>query len=145
MNRLVPDDRRPLRGTGILVTTRSHRPRASARLQALRCAAEGLRDTWGTQPNLRLHGLFATVVIGLGIWCHLRTTQWLWVSFAIGLVVFAELMNTAIEHLVDLVVGLRPDPLARRIKDVAAASVLVASLTATTIGLLIFLPRLVRS
>jgi undecaprenol kinase len=69
-------------------------------------------------------------------------TEWLWVAFAIGLVVFAELMNTAIEQTVDLVVGLRPDPLARRIKDIAAGCVLVAAVLAITIGVFTFIPHI---
>ena len=79
----------------------------------------------------------------LGVVCHLTLTEWLWISFAIGLVIFAELMNTAIEDTVDLVVGLRPDPLARRVKDVSAGCVLVAAILAVLIGLLTFLPHLV--
>jgi diacylglycerol kinase len=119
---------------------RSRRRRTFKR--ALACAARGLCDAWQTQPNLRIHVYFGSSVIALGLWCGLVLSEWLWVAFAIGLVIFAELMNTAIEQTVDLVVGLRPDPLARQVKDVAAGCVLVATVLAVVIGCLTFGPRL---
>ena len=126
-----------------LETTGFSRPwRARSYWHALRCAWDGLREAWATQPNLRLHAGAAGIAIALGVWCRLPLVEWLWVSFAIGLVVFAELMNTAIEQTVDLVVGLRPDPCARRVKDVAAGCVLVAAITAAVIGFLTFGPHL---
>lgn len=118
--------------------------RPSVRLRTFRSslayAVEGIREAWRTQPNLRLHIGVGGLVILLGIWCRLSMLQWLWVIFAIGLVVFAEMMNTAIEQTVDLVVGLRPDPLARRVKDIAAGCVLVAAILSVAIGLFVFLP-----
>ena len=118
--------------------------RARSRWHALRYAWDGLRKAWRTQPNLRLHTVAAGLAVALAVWCRLPLVEWLWVSFAIGLVIFAELMNTAIEQTVDLVVGLRPDPLARQVKDVAAGCVLVAVITAAVIGLLTFGPRLLQ-
>ena len=81
-------------------------------------------------------------VIAAGIWLNLALIEWLWISFAIGMVIFAELMNTAIEQTVDLAVGLRPDPLARQVKDVAAGCVLFACLLAVVIGVFTFGPHL---
>ncbi|MBI4003957.1 MAG: diacylglycerol kinase family protein [Candidatus Omnitrophica bacterium] len=110
----------------------------------MRCALEGLRDAWRTQPNLRVQLCVAAMVIGVGVWVRLALIEWLWVSFAIGLVIFSELMNTAIEQTIDLAVGLAPDPLARQVKDLAAGCVLVASLMAILIGCLTFGPYLLR-
>ena len=110
--------------------------------QALRCALQGLAEAWRTQPNLRLHVSVGGGVIALGAWRHLSVVEWLWVSFAIGLVIFAELMNKAIEQTVDLVVGLRPDPLARQVKDLAAGCVLAAACLAVVIGVLTLGPHL---
>ena len=113
-------------------------------VHAFRCALRGLRDAWETQPNLRFHVYAGAGVIVLGLWTHLRLLEWLWVSFAIGLVLFAELMNTAIEQTVDLVLGRRPDPLARQVKDIAAGCVLVAAAIAVVIGALTFAPHLLK-
>ncbi len=142
-NRLTTISRQALPGTGIFVTSRPHAART--RWQSLRCALQGLLDAWCTQPNLRMHLWVAIGVIGAGLWCRLGWTEWLWVSFAIGLVIFAELMNTAIEQTVNLVVGRRPDPLARHVKDVAAGCVLVAACLSVVIGALTFLPHLLVS
>lgn len=139
VNRLAQLTKMPLKGFGILVTSRSQRARS--RWASCRFALHGLRDAWRTQPNVRLQVSFGVIIIALGLWCRLLVAEWLWVSFAIGVVLFAELMNTAIEHTVDLVVGLRHDPLARRVKDVSAGCVLVASVLAAVIGLLTFLPH----
>ena len=110
--------------------------------QAMRCALQGLQDAWQTQHNLRLHVYAGAAVITAGAWLHLALMEWLWVSFAIGLVIFAELMNTAIEQAVDLTMGLRPDPLARHIKDLAAGCVLIAAVVAIVIGALILVPKM---
>lgn len=140
-NRLPESSPTVLKGTGIRVTSRPYR----ARRQSFRFALEGLWDAWKTQPNFRLHVYAGTCITVLGWWVRLSIPEWLWVSFAIGLVIFAELMNTAIEQTVDLVVGLRPDPLARRVKDLSAGCVLIAAILAAVIGMLTFLPYLVAS
>ncbi len=131
-----------LKGTAIWVTARRSQ-RARSRWHVLLCAVRGLRDAWLTQPNLRIHTVFGISAVILGGWVHLGLTEWLWISVAIGLVVFAELMNTAIEQTVDLVIGPRPDPLARQVKDIAAGFVLVTAVTAVAIGCFTFLPHLV--
>ena len=130
-------------GTGPLVMP--NYLRCQTRGESLRCAMEGLREAWRVQVNFRLQVYLGTVVVAFGVWVQLSLLEWLWVSFAIGLVLFAELMNTAIEQTVDLVVELRLDPQARRIKDISAGCVLVAASIAVVIGLLIFLPHVVRA
>jgi diacylglycerol kinase len=82
-------------------------------------------------------------VVALSAWLQLVVIEWLWISFAVGLVLFAELMNTAIEQTVDLVVGPRPDPFARQVKDIAAGFVLVAAVIAVVIGVLTLGPHLI--
>ena len=126
-------------------TERPWRPstfRTRSRWQSFSYAFQGLRDAWDTQVNLRLQAYAGLGAVALGAYLGLSLIEWLWVSFAIGLVIFAELMNTAIEQTVDLVVGLRPDPLARQVKDMAAGSVLIAAAIAVVIGCLTFGPHL---
>ena len=115
--------------------------RARTRRESLGFALRGLRDAWETQFNLRLHVYAGLAAVTLGAWLRLSILEWLWISFAIGLVIFAELMNTAIEQTVDFVVGERLDPLARYVKDVAAGFVLVACLIAVVVGSLTFGPH----
>ena len=141
MNRLAQFER------ALLQAERPWRPsplRVRSRWQSFRNAFQGLQDAWKTQGNLRLQVYIALGAVALGAYVRLSLMEWLWISFAIGLVIFAELMNTAIEQTVDLVVGLRPDPLARQVKDLAAGCVLVTASIAVVIGLLTFGPHLAR-
>jgi undecaprenol kinase len=110
--------------------------------RALGEAWQGLASAWRTEPNLRLHAAVCALVAAGGVWLRFSQHEWLALTLAMGLVIVAELINTVIERTVDLVVGLAPDPLARQIKDLAAGSVLVATLIATVVGLLVLAPRL---
>jgi diacylglycerol kinase len=99
-------------------------------------AAAGLGAAWRAQPNLRVHAGIAVVVIATGLLLHLPLLAWGLLVFAIALVLVAELLNTAVETLVDLV-SPGDHPLAKQTKDVAAAAVLVAAAGAVAIGLLV--------
>jgi len=104
-------------------------------LESLNCAIEGILWAVKTQPHMLVHLGAALLVLLLALGLHLTLLEFALLTLAITLVLFAELFNTAIEVLVDLV---SPDyhPLARRIKDVAAGAVLTASIGAMVIGYL---------
>ena len=104
-------------------------------------AFNGLLHACKTQLNFRVHLICALIVVLLGYVLNLSTAEWLWIALAIGLVLVAELLNTAIELLVDLV-SPEYNKKAGLIKDMCAASVLVTAVTALIIGLLIFVPKL---
>lgn len=90
-----------------------------------------------SQTNLRIHVAAAILVMAAGFYCDIEEGEWLAVVLAIGLVISLELMNTALEHLVDLVSPQHHD-LAGKVKDIAAGAVLVASAVAAVIGVMIF-------
>jgi diacylglycerol kinase len=96
-------------------------------------AFAGLAAAWRTQRNLRIHVLLAVAVVAAGLLLRLAPLGWGIVALAIGLVVAAELFNTALEAAVDLA-SPQDHPLAKRAKDVAAAGVLVAALASTAAG-----------
>jgi diacylglycerol kinase len=104
-------------------------------------AFSGLVYAFKSQFNFKVH-IAALFVVGFaGWWYSLSPAEWLWLIVVSGIVLVAELLNTAIEVLVDLVSpGIHPK--AKIIKDVAAAAVLVAALTAVVIGLVIFIPKI---
>lgn len=110
--------------------------RSPSRLASVQNALRGLRVLL-SQPNARIHMWVSAVVIALGYKLAITPTQWLAVTLAIALVITAEAFNTAIEYAVDLV-SPQWQPLARDIKDVAAAAVLISSLGAAMVGLLVF-------
>ena len=130
-----------LPGTGVWVTSKPGVPRRSL-AQALRDAWQGWCGAWRSEPNLRLHVLFGAAIGFVGFWCRLSATEWIWLSVAVGLMMVMELVNTAIEGLVDLTVGGQAHPLARRVKDVAASSVLISAVLAVAIASLVFFPHL---
>lgn len=105
-------------------------------------AFKGLVYAFKTQLNFRIHCISALCVISLGIYVNLLMTEWLWIFFAIGLVMILELLNTAIEVMVDLI-SPQQQPKAGVIKDIAAAAVLLAALVALSIGLFIFVPKFI--
>ncbi|MCS6981363.1 MAG: diacylglycerol kinase family protein [Flavobacteriales bacterium] len=95
-----------------------------------------------TQRHLQIHLLALTVVTASGLFFRLSPGEWLAVALASGFVIGTELLNTAVEELCNHLWP-HPHPLAARIKDVAAAAVLFAALTALVVGMIIFGPRLV--
>lgn len=105
-------------------------------------AWKGVVHSVSREQNLRFHLTAAAVTILLGAWLRISRTEWLLVILCIGLVIAAEMVNTAIERLTDLT-SPAPHPLAGQAKDVAAGAVLVCAITAACIGLLIFVPHLI--
>ena len=92
--------------------------------------------------NFQIH-LFATILVGIAGWYfQLSGNEWLWIVLAIGLVLVAELLNTAIELLVDLV-SPEFNVKAGKVKDVAAGAVIVAALISVIIAAIIFIPKLI--
>ncbi|QDU72383.1 diacylglycerol kinase [Mucisphaera calidilacus] len=111
------------------------------RLHSFGYAASGLRRLVAGQPNAWVH-LFATcVVVALGLLLGLSWGEWAAVVLAIGLVWTAEALNTAVEILGDAV-SAEEHPLVGQAKDLGAAAVLIASLTAVVVGLVVFLPKM---
>jgi diacylglycerol kinase (ATP) len=128
---------------GYSVSMRDAAQRSKSRAAAFRHAFRGWRHVLRTQPNAWIHSVATIAVVVLGIWLRVDVRDWASLILAIGLVWFAELMNTSLEAVVDLV-SPEPHPLAQSGKDVGAAAVLIASLTAFGIGLLVLGPPLLR-
>ena len=105
-------------------------------------AFNGLRFTFKTQLNFRMHCLATIAVVLLGLYTKLNLTEWLFIIISIAVVMILELVNTAIEKIVDFI-SPQQNPKAGVIKDVAAAAVLVASIMAMTVGLIIFASKFI--
>lgn len=95
------------------------------------------------ERNARVHLLFATAALLLGVFLKLSHAELAGVFFAIILVFLSEIFNTAIERTLDLI-DLEENPRIKIIKDMAAGAVLVAAVAASIIGLVIFLPAIAR-
>jgi diacylglycerol kinase (ATP) len=109
------------------------------RLKSFGYAFQGLQQFFISTHNAIIHAAATVVVIVLAVIVHLPLNKFLFVIVAIGLVWMAELFNTAIEKLCDMVYP-HEHPQIKFIKDLSAAAVLVTSLMAVIIFLIIFIP-----
>ena len=112
-----------------------------ARAKSFVYAFKGIGVFISTQHNAWIHTLAMLLVITGGFWFGISMAEWILVIFAIGLVMSAEIFNTAVEYLVDLV---SPEykKKAGQVKDLLAGGVLICAITAAVIGIIIFLPRI---
>ena len=119
----------------------NHRGFFSREADSFACAFRGIAALLKGEVHARIHLAATVVVLGLGWWFAIPPGEWMAVVLAIGLVWVAEALNTAIEYVADLA---HPDehPEVKKLKDLAAAAVLFASIAALVVGLIIFLPRL---
>lgn len=104
-------------------------------------AWEGIVRAVRTQRNMRFHALAAAAVVVASAVFRVSLVEFAVLLFAITLVLAAELVNTAVEAIVDLT---SPDfhPLAKIAKDASAGAVLVASIGAALVGTVIFAGRI---
>ena len=105
-------------------------------------AGRGLLYAVRTQRNFRIHLLAAVLAFGLGLALRLSAVEMALISLTSGLVMALELVNTALEAVVDLTLGSRYHLLAEVAKDCAAGAVLVAALASVAVAAWLFLPPL---
>jgi diacylglycerol kinase len=101
----------------------------------------GLAYVLRTQRNAWIHAVASLAVVLLALWLQLSLTHWALLFVAMAMVWMAEFVNSALEATVDLA---SPDvhPLAKVGKDVGAAAVLIAAVSAALVGFLILGPPL---
>ncbi|HKC77499.1 MAG TPA: diacylglycerol kinase [Gaiellaceae bacterium] len=111
--------------------------RAPSLLESFNYAVEGIIHVLRTQRNLRIHFLAAILVFGGAIAAGVSRLQLIALVLAIAFVLVAEMLNTAIEGVID-VSTTSFDPNAKLAKDIAAGAVLIASVVAVAVGFLVF-------
>ena len=111
----------------------------STRYSSFKFAFKGMTAVFRSEPNMHLHVLASMVVFVMAYRFEVTRIEWCLLVFCVGLVWMAEIFNTSIETLTDLV---SPDQhvLAGKTKDLAAGAVLMAAITAVVVGLFIFIP-----
>lgn len=112
-----------------------------ARIKSFRYALSGLLLMLRGQHNAWLHLAATILVCGAGLALNIGSSDWRWLIAAIALVWVAEALNTAFEHLCDVV---SPDfhHAVQKSKDIAASAVLLCAIAAAVIGLMTFWPYL---
>jgi undecaprenol kinase len=106
-------------------------------------AISGIVFALRSEKNMRFHLFCSIIVIMVSYYFSITKTEWLFILLTIGGMFALELVNTAIERLVDLVTA-EYHPLAKQAKDLAAGAVLVYAILSVGIGIVIFLPYLLK-
>lgn len=109
---------------------------------SFRNAFDGIKTAFRTQRNLRIHLLAGALVIFLSILLRVSTAEFLILLLTILIVLVTELFNTAIEFTINLV-SPEYNNLAKKAKDISAATVLIAALFAVLVGIMIFAPKII--
>lgn len=112
------------------------------RMRSFAYAFSGLRILLKEEHNARIHLVIALCVVIASIVFDLSTYEWIAVIFSIGFVFALEIINSAIENIADFISPDRHEMI-KKVKDLSAAGVLVGAITALTIGLIVFLPKIV--
>ena len=107
---------------------------------SLRHAIEGIGAGFKSCENMKIHGGISILVLIGGLFFAIHAWEWAAIVICIALVIALELINSAIEEIVNIV---KPEihPKAKFIKDVSAGAVLVASFGALAVSIIIFLPK----
>ena len=124
----------------ILLKESSEKTPNKSLVRSFHYAGEGIISAFFLERNMKIHVFVMTLVVMAGIYFHISLVEWMICIVLFGIVISAEIMNTAIETTIDLVM---PDihPKAKFAKDLAAGSVLVLAIISIVIGLMIFLPK----
>ena len=109
---------------------------------SLEFALTGIITAFREERNLRKHAVSASLAIIFGFVFRISMVEWLFLLLAIFLVIFGEIINSAIENVVDLASEYHFSMLAKNAKDMAAGAVLFISLYAVIVGMMIFLPKI---
>lgn len=104
-------------------------------------AFEGVFYVLRTQPNMKIHAVMGTLAVLMGFFFHVSEGEWLALVIVIGFVMILEVVNTAIEALVDLYTE-EYHELAKASKDTAAGAVLLMAMVSVVVGAIIFLPKI---
>ncbi|PJN53500.1 hypothetical protein PAEVO_02170 [Paenibacillus sp. GM2FR] len=113
------------------------KPHRQSLYRAFGCAMRGILTAVQTERNMKIHIAAALIVFIAAALLQLDRVSWLFLVLAIALVFIAELVNTAVEAVIDLI-SPEEHVLARVAKDTAAGAALVAAVFAVVIGILVF-------
>ncbi len=106
-------------------------------------AISGIVIFFRTERNGMLHLLAATAVVAAGLMVHLTGFEWIAILLCIALVISLEMLNTALEKLCDEFCP-HYNPAIKLIKDISAGAVLCAAVISVIVGLIIFIPAIIR-
>ena len=111
-------------------------------INSFKFAFKGIGSCIRSERNMKIHFTIMILVVLLGIILNISMWEWITCFILFGLVISLEMVNTAIEIVVDMV-SPEYNLKAGHVKDIAAGAVLVNAIVAFIVGLLIFLPKII--
>ncbi|MDR1991344.1 MAG: diacylglycerol kinase [Mycoplasmataceae bacterium] len=107
-------------------------------------AFRGLYFSLKEEASLIVHIVIAVIVLIIASLLHasMSSLDWVVIVLIIGMVIGMELLNTAIENLVDIVI-FKYNYNAKKIKDISAAATLILTITSIIVGLIVFIPKII--
>lgn len=108
-------------------------------INSFKYAFEGIISSFKAERNMKIHIFVMILVILAGYILKITKLEWIICIILFGIVISAELFNTAIETMVDIVMPEKNDK-AKLAKDVSAGAVLVVAIASAIVGIMIFLP-----
>jgi diacylglycerol kinase (ATP) len=115
----------------------------SDRLKSFRFAFHGLKELLKYEHNARIHLVLVIISIVAGILLRISSSDWIAIAIVSGLVFASECFNTAIESISDLV-SPEDNEKIKKAKDVAAGGVLISAIVSVIVGLIVFIPEILR-
>ncbi|MGC9771705.1 diacylglycerol kinase family protein [Fervidobacterium islandicum] len=106
-------------------------------IESFEHAIEGIVESILSERNLRIHFFVGLLVITATFFLPVKREDTLWIIFAVFFVIWSELVNTIIEHLMNLY-SKEYHPVIKIVKDVSAGVVLWATLFSATVGIMVF-------
>ena len=111
-------------------------------INSFKYALQGFASSFRTERNMKIHVVATILVIILGIYLKLNLIELSIITIAIVIVISAELFNTAIETIVDMVSPQKNEK-AKLAKDISAGAVLILAIGSAIVGFIIFLPKII--
>lgn len=110
-------------------------------INSFKYAIQGILSSFKTERNMKIHIFVMILVIIAGILLKINKYEWIICVLCFAMVIGGELLNTAIETVVDMVMPYKNEK-AKIVKDISAGAVLVLAIGAAICGLIIFIPKI---
>lgn len=112
------------------------------RLKSFTYAFSGMRTLFREERNAQIYVVIAIIALLMSWWLQISPIEWIIICAAIGIMFAMEAVNTALEELSDFACNQKIHHTIKKVKDLAAAAVLLTAIVALIAGLVIFLPKL---
>lgn len=114
------------------------------RIKSFKYAFAGLKTLFLEEHNARIHLVAAVIAIVLGFVLRISGNEWISLVVVMGIVFICELINTSLEAMADFA-SPEKHPQIKKVKDLAAASVLISAVVALLVGIIIFYPKIIEA